>query len=467
MRTSLTSFLVLALVGTCLYPFRASGAPAYPLKVSTNKRYLVDQNNVPFMVVGDSAWSLIVNLSEADARTYFANRQARGFNSVLLSILVGSNVFNQSNNDATYDGIIPFTTPGDLSTPNPTYFQRVDDMINLAAQYGLCVFLVATETDGWLATFENNGVTKCANYGTFLGNRYKNSPNIVWAHGNDYQTWPSGDNVLIPLANAIRAADPNHLATLELNYLNSCSLNDGNWASIVGINWVYTYFPTYAEELVAYNLAPTMPMMLGEANYEQEHNGNTDGGSVTNLRRQEYWTAFSGSTGQMYGSYWTDRFQNGWQNNLNTPGAIQLGYLVSLLTPLPWYNLVPDKGHSFVTAGIGTAYVNLGAGTASGTIPVDTYLTAAITPDGKFGAVYMPSARTITVDMTKLAGTVTVQWFDPSSGTRTNVSGSPFANSGKLQFTPPGNTSDGQSDWVLIFTASGAPPAPRNLRIVQ
>ncbi len=470
MRTLLPLWLFLALFCTWLYPLPATGNPAYPVKVSSNKRYLVDQNNVPFMIVGDSAWSLVCNLKESEAATYFANRKARGYNSVLLSILVAPYIFGRSD-DSTFDGITPFTTPGDLSTPNPAYFQRVDDMINLAASYGLCVFLVPTETGGWLSTFENNGATNCANYGTYLGNRYKSFPNIVWAHGNDYQTWPSADNVLIPLANAIKAADPNHLQTIELNYLNSCSSDDNNWASVVDINWDYSYFPTYAEELHAYNLSNTKPGMLGEANYEQEDNGNTDGGSVENLRRQEYWSALSGTTGQMYGSYWTDRFAPGWQNNLNTPGALQLGYLVALFAPLQWYNLVPDQNHAFVTAGYGNRYTNLTAGSATGTIPADTYATAAITPDGKLAAVYVPTTRTITVDMTKFAGFTAVKWFDPSNGASTTVNGSPFANTSKQQqFTPPGRTSDGQGDWVLVFTntaaGSATPPPPQNLRIV-
>jgi hypothetical protein len=471
MRVSFAPWLLLSLFCTGLYPLAATvGSPTYPLKQSNNKRYLVDQNNSPFLIVGDSAWSLVVNLSEADAAAYFANRQARGFNSVLFSVLVGANVFGRSD-ASTYDGIIPFTTPGDLSTPNPAYFQRVEDMINLAAKYGLCVFLVPTETDGWLSTFENNGAQKCSNYGTYLGNRYKGCPNIVWAHGNDYQTWPSGDNVLIPLANAIKAADPAHLQTIELNYLNSCSLDDSNWASAIAINWVYTYFPTYAEELRAYNLPNVMPVMLGEANYEQEHNGNTDGGSVETLRRQEYWSMLAGTTGQLYGSYWTDRFASGWQNNLNTPGALQLGYLASLFNSLPWYNLVPDQSHALVTAGYGTFYTNLSAGTASGTIPADTYATAALTPDGNLALVYLPTVRTLTVDMTKLAGSIVARWFDPSNGNYTTVAGSPLANTGKSQFIPPGKTSDGQGDWVLILTNSALsylkPAPPQNLRIVQ
>ena len=36
------------------------GQPVLPLKVSGNGRYLVDQQNRPFLVLGDTAWSLIV-----------------------------------------------------------------------------------------------------------------------------------------------------------------------------------------------------------------------------------------------------------------------------------------------------------------------------------------------------------------------------------------------------------------------
>jgi hypothetical protein len=30
-----------------------TSSPAYPLKVSANRRYLVDQNNIPFVIAGD------------------------------------------------------------------------------------------------------------------------------------------------------------------------------------------------------------------------------------------------------------------------------------------------------------------------------------------------------------------------------------------------------------------------------
>lgn len=45
----------------------AQGA-SYPLKISSTKpRVLVDQNNVPFLVVGDSPHALFSNVSSRDA----------------------------------------------------------------------------------------------------------------------------------------------------------------------------------------------------------------------------------------------------------------------------------------------------------------------------------------------------------------------------------------------------------------
>ena len=82
------------------------------------------------------------------------------------------------------------------------------------------------------------------------------------------------------------------------------------------------------------------------------------------------------------------------------------------------------------------------------------YVTAAVAPDGKFGGAYLPTTSTISVNMTKFSGPVRATWVDPSTGHSTVVSGSPFASSGTQQFTSPGNTSDGQQDWVLMFTAT-------------
>jgi hypothetical protein len=42
-------------------------AARYPLKISTDRRRLLDADDRPFLVQGDTAWSLIANLPYDDA----------------------------------------------------------------------------------------------------------------------------------------------------------------------------------------------------------------------------------------------------------------------------------------------------------------------------------------------------------------------------------------------------------------
>jgi hypothetical protein len=439
------------------------GKRAFALKVSSNGRYLVTDAGVPFLMVGDSPQSAIGNLSESEASRYFADRKAHGFNTVWINLLCDEYTFCNADG-TTYDGIKPFTsgtTPAtyDLSTPNPTYFQRADDIINLAAAYGLLVVLDPIETGGWLTAMSNNGATKDYNYGAYLGNRYKGFGNVVWMSGNDFQTWQTAadDNVVRQVALGIQSADPNHLQTLELQFCSSggytcigySSLDDTthDWTGIVKLNGAYVYSPMYGEVLHAYNQTPTIPVFMVEANYEGEHNPYTDGGSTQNLRLQEYWTMTSGATGQLYGSQYTDRIANGWSaGNLDSVGVTQLGYLTALLSGREWWNLVPDQAHAFVTAGYGTC-------PTTGSIVGVNCVTSAVTPDGKLGLVYIPLSQAVTIAMTKMSGAVTAQWFDPTSGTYATVGGSPFPNSGTRTFRPSATNSGGDSDWVLVLTA--------------
>ena len=56
-----------------------------------------------------------------------------------------------------------------------------------------------------------------------------------------------------------------------------------------------------------------------------------------------------------------------------------------------------------------------------------------------------------------LAAQAIARWYDPSRGTYRQIAGSPFANRGKRNFTPPGNNADGDGDWILILETE--PPA--------
>jgi hypothetical protein len=418
-------------------------APAYPLKVSANGRYLVDQKNVPFLMVGDSPQALIGNVSEADADLFLANRHQYGVNTIWVNLLC--NAYIRCNEDATtYDGIPPFTTQGDLGTPNAAYFARLDRHINLAGDYGMTVVLDPIETGGFTEMLRTNGIDAAYNYGKYVGERYRSFPNIIWMSGNDFQTWsdPDDDALVRAVAQGIHDADPEHIQTVELNYRVSASMDDPTWAPLVQLDAAYTYFPTYAEILEEYNREPHLPVFMVEANYEFEN----DYTGPEALRRQEYWTMLSGATGQLYGSRYMWPFGDGWKDHLNTLGMVQLQHMASLFAPRRWYDLVPDQDHTLVTAGYGT-YVD------SGSVNDSDYVTAARTADGRLAIAYIPSGKPITVQLGAMSQPVVAQWYDPGSGTFVPIGSSAIENVGEQVFQAPGGNSDGDPDWVLLLEA--------------
>jgi hypothetical protein len=185
-----------------------------------------------------------------------------------------------------------------------------------------------------------------------------------------------------------------------------------------------------------------MPVFMVEANYEW---GLEYLGPQT-LRRQEYWVALSGATGQLYGNNYTWPFRPDWKGHLDTLGSRQFGYVAQLLAPRRWYDLVPDQDHSLVVAGYGTY-------STAGGVNDNDYVAAARTADGRLAVAYLPSERTIQVDMGTLSGPVEARWYDPASGSYRAIDGAPLPNTGVRAFQTPGKNSDGDGDWVLVLEA--------------
>jgi hypothetical protein len=429
---------------------QTSAKSRFPASVSSNRRYLIDQSGDPYLIVGDSAWSMSSNVSASDMDYYFANRQAQGFNTALVGLLVDAYIGGRDDL-STYDGLYPFTAgtggSSDLSSPNPIYWSRMDTMVRLAQEHGITLMLAPADTGGLLPLLRRNGAMKDFNYGAFLGDRYKNDPNIIWISGNDYLTSNWGnDPYVTAVAKGIRSADPNHFQTIELGYYSSTSVDNPNWPPLVNLNAAYTYYPAYDEVLKAYNGTTQDPVFMVEASYEDSSVGIGEFGTPPVLRRQEYWTMLSGATGQLYGNDYIWRFKSGWKNHLDTTGTKELGHMKSLFSSVAWYRLVPDQIHGVLSAGYGTC-------TSMGYVSDSNYATAAITDDGSLGIVYMPTIRTITIELSKFSGSVTARWYDPTTGIFTTVSGSPFANTGIHLFKPTGNNSGGSGDWVLALHA--------------
>ncbi|MGB6833160.1 MAG: DUF4038 domain-containing protein [Candidatus Acidiferrum sp.] len=460
----------------------------FPLKVSSNGRYLVDEANKPFRIQGEAAWSLIANQIYADADKYLSNRQAKGFNTVLVELIEhkyaqGGKGSNFSGVPANRGGALPFKTregggaydgtsgTADFSTPNEAYFAFADSIIDLAAQKGMLVNLVPMylgfngRNAGWWAELTNSVNTQevSYNFGLYIGNRYKDRRNIIWVIGGDYfpPTGSEGEARLLKFMQGVRAAGATQL--WSGHWSASClSTDEAAFARIMNLNAVYTYGvlghpgATYDEARAAFAHSPSRPGYLIETGYEDERWFPGDPASV---RMYEYYAILGGSTaGGFFGNrdvwkfatdrWWfdPDEFGHGkWTEAMESTGTYDFVYLGRLLDELPWQNLVPSElagMKKLITAGEGNY----------GTID---YVVAEATPDGTTLLAYIPPSGkgpvTITVDMTALSGYSQGSWFDPSSGKYTEIAGAPISNVGSRDFTSPGLNSRGDADWVLLL----------------
>jgi hypothetical protein len=148
-----------------------------------------------------------------------------------------------------------------------------------------------------------------------------------------------------------------------------------------------------------------------------------------------------------------------WDNipaSLTSDGATYSSAAFALFSTLPWWELQPsgtDPGFA------GINLVPQGAGTWGGL----DYITSALTTDHRWLLAYAPvtekGARTFTVDMSALSGSVRARWFDPATGDYLAISnGYEYDNTGTHDFTTPGHRDDGTDDWLLVLDSAGTSP---------
>ena len=242
----------------------------------------------------------------------------------------------------TYDGIAPFTRPGDLSTPNPAYFARArrHDPPAPPGTGSWCSSIRSRPAAG-SRSCEATAQPRLTPTVATLGVRYERYPNIVWLNGNDFQTWSqSGGRCPGPGRRQGHPGPPIHAHCKPSSSTTSParSLDDPRWRGIIGLDAAYTYAPTYGEVLKAYRRHDHLPVFMVEASYEGEHEYT----GPSTLRRQEYWTMLSGATGQFYGNKYTWQFENGWASRLDTIGSRQMTFVTNLFSRRRWFDLVPD-----------------------------------------------------------------------------------------------------------------------------
>lgn len=420
----------------------AVGRVHFPLKVSGDGRYLVDARVKPFFINGDTPWLLFTQISEDDAETYLATRAAQGYNTVLAELIERGFSDNRPSN---FYSEAPFTG-ANFTTPNSSYFARCDRIIASAARKGMLVMLSPlyigfdAGSEGWGQQILAASTADIESWGTFLGNRYKDTTNVMWVIGGDED--PTAQTGMVAKCDAfvaaIQATGDTHPVTFHSQSAQSArSVISSSWLNVNNVYRTSTNVPAAAN--TEYDRSPFMPSFLIESWYENEH-------STTDLllRSQAYWAVLSGATlGHLFGSCPTWHFNSvaggsfcdtgtTWQTQLTTTAGRTVALVGQLFRSRRFHLLVPDTGHSTVTAGY-----------SSGA----TLVTTARASDGSSVISYLPggSGTTLTVDMTKVGGSTARQWWwNPRTAVATQ--GSDYSTTGTQDFTAPDT-----SDWVLVL----------------
>jgi hypothetical protein len=125
-------FLSLLLISLSTISALVYGQTAFPLKVSANNRYLVDQNNVPFLYHADTCWGMVWDMTKSEAETYLERRKQQGFTTIqAIALPFFSNEGNREGNK-------PFSPNTDLRNPNSAYFAHLDWVLDKAAEESAC-----------------------------------------------------------------------------------------------------------------------------------------------------------------------------------------------------------------------------------------------------------------------------------------------------------------------------------------
>ena len=421
------------------------------LRLSDNKRYLINENGTPFCWVGDTAWEMFHKLSLEEADYYLKTRASQGFTviqAVLLSELNGIAAGNYYGNiplkltENGYDPAQPMTEG------KASYWDTVDTMLAIAEKYNIYIALLPSWGDKWnLAHGVGPVIFDPKNaflYGKFLGKRYKDYDSIIWVMGGDRDLHTEEQfRIIGAMAEGIKESGATQLMTMHPKGCTSSSyyFQREEWLDfhMVQSSHGSRNYPNYKLIENDYQKIPIKPVLEGEARYEdiavgfQPENGYFDEHDV---RQSAYWAICSGAFGYTYGhnSIWAmirekevnDIFIMSWEKALFRPGGLQMQYLKKLLTEYQLHDRVPasqliknnPEGANYCTACRGDGYI----------------------------LVYSPNGVPFEIkEEINLTGIKGLHWFNPRNGEVQKASVAEWTGN---KFIPL--TAGRGQDWVLL-----------------
>ncbi len=383
------------------------------LTVSENGRFLMHADGTPFFWQGETPWLMPQRLTRDEVVYYLDQCAAAGYNVVQIQVL----------------NAVPSYNAYGQSSDGDAYWQHMDHIVQTAEARGIYVGMVAI----WGGLVKAGRLTEAQakDYGTFLAQRYKDSPNIVWIMGGDIQ----GDihpEVWNMLATTIKAIDHSHLMTYHPRgrYTSAHWWSQAPWIDFhmfqsghrrygqrTAKDAVYPIPDNteednwqYVDSTWAY--APVKPVIDGEPSYEGIpqglHEATEPLWQAADVRRYAYWSVFAGACGHTYGNNAIMQFyrpglppayfcRKPWHVALHDEGFHQMQHLRRLILLFPYFERVPDQT---IVKDNGTRYERLAA-----------------TRGTDYLLVYNCTGRDMRIDLDKIAGQEKqVWWMDAATG---------------------------------------------------
>lgn len=430
LKTITAAALMLLMAGTAMaaskkiYKPWSNGA----LKVSDNQRYIVhEKGNVPFFWMGNTAWLLPERLNRDEVEYYLAKEREAGYNVEQIQVLNGIptfNIYGHAANNAEFD-FSKVSKPGVYG-----YWEHLDYIVDVAERNGIYIAMDCI----WGSQLKAMDEKKAAALGKFLGERYKDKPNIIWMIGGDIR----GDKkpeVWDALARAIKKVDKVHIMTFHPRGRTTSAwwFNDREWMDFNMFqsghrrygqrngdgdytikdnteedNWTYVD--------MSFERSPIRPVIDGEPSYEDIPQGLHDFDAPRwqdyDVRRYAYWAVFAGCFGHTYGHNSIMQFmrpgllgsfgaEKPWWEAMKDPGYGQMKYLKYLMLNFPFTDRIADQ--SIIAGKNGERYDRMIA-----------------TRGNDYLLVYNYSGKPMDIDLTKISGAKkNVWWMNPADGTLT------------------------------------------------
>lgn len=385
------------------------------LKVSGDGRLLVHADGTPFLWIGDTCWAAPVHATAQEWKTYVANRAAKGYSVLQLSIAPDWALRHSRL------GIPPFLSElPDITKPNPRFFQELDSRIAEANDRGFVVMMV-----GLMETpYRYPPPDQVAIFSRYVAARYS-SYAVIFSPSFDSDI---REAVTVAAAQAIREASPRSLITMHMGTGVGPHFHSADWLSFDMYQSGHSGGDRARQSARAtgmaaelYALRPRKPIINGEAIYDGELGGSYD------VRRTAWLSFLSGAVGYTAGIDQVYAWEPDVLNWLDVPSSDEVALLGKMLRAIPWMRLEPAPKRILNQ-------------------PEDhaRLMAAAFSSDKSFGLAYLPENEAIELDLSGTAPKYETLWVNPCTGQW--VDGPAVQASERTRFVAPD-----ARDWLLVL----------------